>query len=1606
MKKHNLSLLGCLSLAAVVTTAIAADATRVSATANPPNPQRLAENTPQIVNGLKLPTNPAFWFDYDNDGIKEWIYGSVRSYNLYKFNADLSGQTKLSGTLSKTFDGWINYGNKEEIDAYSTTTIMDFENNAFTELFSLGINNKNKNSLRPLDFDNDGKPDFWKGKPYDSDNTSGEILTLAGKGTFVGEHISLMTPDEYYNEVITSGGVGLGSPIGIWRPETPPRGANGNSFTQIDINNDGYMDFVDYPSGYFLLNAGGGRFMIDQFGGSVALRDFDGDGTNDVFVYDWRTTEISVQLQHGNGEADVTKLYSGLNCSEPVWICDFDKDGDLDILAAFNSKDNHLSNNANEYQDTYLLMFENNGKGKFKRHEYFIEGKINFAACTDYNADGNYELIGWTEDKSTRYSNYFIWSCYLSGLKINTNCEKVAEYKGDFSYNIITPANIDNSGLTRLLFPDAMITLSDAKNTRPNRPSAPKVNYNTTTGEVYISWERGTDKESPGLDLTYALRIGTAPGKGDIMYAYAAADGSRLNMAEGNCGYSTYRRLDASGWPEGTVYVSVQTIDPGYMGSEFSDYTTFEKRSPAVAFIISGAEGPTVGDELVLTLTSPVVSGTTYEWNAGDGTVEPKADGTWGVKFPTSGSKAITLSATSASGNRAVKSRTVKINGSRFERDEAFETTVDAAFDMDLDGKTEVLARNFYEGDEEGNYTTVKRIYNSDLSLYDPWIVDINNDGLADVCTSGVRAINEGDKSMSVEKLDKGIGLSPLAYDFDNDGYADIYSDPDIYADSKVIKRNMGDYLTFEDTPLEKSMTALIDYNADGLMDYIYSDKDTKELYINKGGFKFEKDESFTMPDVILRDYSYAVADIDGNGRPEIVWNDYRSSYGSIHYADATYIKWSDGDVTSFPAPDGYQFNGVCGTFDFDNNGCFDVIVSLNRMYTYYIVYFNADKTYHTEIARNIYSYSGLFYKRSDGRIGMGCYAVHGPGNEAPTAPTALRASQNSKYVIIEWERGTDKETPSAGLRYNISIRRKGAGGEGAYFMSPLNGGINGVAVPSNKQLLQGPKITIPLEAIPAGEYEVKVQSVDMQYMQSDFSETLTFTVAASGAFDLPTATMVGKKETVSVYAGVDPADIDFGEGSKILSTTAHSVDVCWLTEGTKTVKYGGFSSSIHVHPALNASFAVPAEILRGTKWIIKCDNAHNSKWDLVRYEFDRPNIFEVKEIPQNKLYEFRSVDENTVEFTFSGAVWTNLTYLRHTVTEDYGSDVFEVIPNYVDMTATPEISIVEIDADGHYLLNWAVSTELSQMVTGVKVFKETSIYGRFEQLAEFGVETTSFADVNSLPSVKSERYALVYNLPYGETKMTTPHRPMHLMINKGTGDSWNLIWNRYEGRDIASYRILRGTSRESLQFVAEVAGSNSSYSDFDAPSGECFYAVEIIADAPVSARVRSRADNGYASRSNVVSTADAGTLTPISSISISSTSGDFIIDGNETEALQLLAIVSPAEATIRKVDWAVAEGSDVVSVDSNGLVSVLKDGTATVRATAADGSGVYDEVVVTVSNFSGVEEVIVAPGEAKRPNDIYTLQGILVKRNADSDDIRALPPGFYIIGGRKVLVK
>jgi uncharacterized protein YjdB len=66
---------------------------------------------------------------------------------------------------------------------------------------------------------------------------------------------------------------------------------------------------------------------------------------------------------------------------------------------------------------------------------------------------------------------------------------------------------------------------------------------------------------------------------------------------------------------------------------------------------------------------------------------------------------------------------------------------------------------------------------------------------------------------------------------------------------------------------------------------------------------------------------------------------------------------------------------------------------------------------------------------------------------------------------------------------------------------------------------------------------------------------------------------------------------------------------------------------------------------------------------------------------------------------------------------------------------------------------------------------------------------------------------------------------------------------------------------------------------------------------------------------------------------------------------LQLSAQVLPANASNKTVTWSITSGVDKASISSTGLVTALNNGTAVVRATANDGSGVYGTLSITISN-------------------------------------------------------
>ena len=253
---------------------------------------------------------------------------------------------------------------------------------------------------------------------------------------------------------------------------------------------------------------------------------------------------------------------------------------------------------------------------------------------------------------------------------------------------------------------------------------------------------------------------------------------------------------------------------------------------------------------------------------------------------------------------------------------------------------------------------------------------------------------------------------------------------------------------------------------------------------------------------------------------------------------------------------------------------------------------------------------------------------------------------------------------------------------------------------------------------------------------------------------------------------------------------------------------------------------------------------------------------------------------------------------------------------------------------------------------------------------------------------------------------MSPAHQPMHLMVNRGAGTGWNLSWNKYEGRNVISYRILRGDSPSSLKNIAEVAGSISSYTDVDAPAGECFYAVEFDVEKAGRILKASAASYATASRSNVVSTSDAGTLIPATYVSISSIDGSFDVDGKEKTELQLIATVYPVDATMRGVNWMVSSGEDIVSINASGLVKVHANGYATVRAVSTDGSSVYAEVNINVKDFTDITGFVDIKSDEIRSNNVYNAQGLIIKCDATDDDLRRLAPGLYIFRGRKIVVK
>ncbi len=396
-----------------------------------------------------------------------------------------------------------------------------------------------------------------------------------------------------------------------------------------DIDSDGDLDFVltgiEMQENLYL----GKKFYVYYTGsnsgllstghavpgfayGSMDLADYDNDGDLDLAITGLvddalgrEQTLLAVYLnENGLFKNRVLSKYDEFQMDDRVKWVDYDLDGDMDLFAAGRHKNagnsfvifrndkgllNHVPVTFGSFipwgikegdfdcdgdpdllafsGDAQIKILKNNG-GAFAAYQS-IQVPLNSltADWADFDLDGDLDIIISGDGQSSGSVWYYTNNHgVFRGTRFNISGRHgrpaIADYDGDRVLDLFLTG--DNCALFRN-------DLAGSANTRPVPPTS--LSASTSSASVVLSWNNGTDTETPAPGLTYNIRVGTAPGLNDVVPSQALADGFLLTRTSGNVQQNLCWAI--KGLQPGTYYWSVQTIDQGFLGSKFAREKSF-----------------------------------------------------------------------------------------------------------------------------------------------------------------------------------------------------------------------------------------------------------------------------------------------------------------------------------------------------------------------------------------------------------------------------------------------------------------------------------------------------------------------------------------------------------------------------------------------------------------------------------------------------------------------------------------------------------------------------------------------------------------------------------------------------------------------------------------------------------------------------------------------------------------------------------------------------------------------------------------------------------------------------------------------------------------------
>ncbi len=956
-----------------------------------------------------------------------------------------------------------------------------------------------------------------------------------------------------------------------------------------DFDGDGRLDIIliaqngSQPVTKIYRNAGGGSFvdmganLAALFAGSVACGDYDNDGDLDILLmgYDGSGPVTKVYRNDHGVFTDIHANLPNVDNGAAAWG-DYDNDGRLDIALVGSTYSGGVS-------APIAKVFHNDGGGNFTDIGAALT-PVSLASVGwgDYDNDGDLDLV---VSGSTPSGN--VTKVYRNdgGVFVDIGADLTGVSGGHVAW-----ADYDDDGALDLLVAGYsgsgfLTTLYRNQSGTANSAPAPPPGLNAVVGadQVTLGWDAASDSETPSTGLTYNVRVGTTPGGVDVVAPMASAStGIRWLPEAGNGGENGARAIRRL--RPGTYYWSVQAIDTGLAGSQFSPEESFTLCDASLSPTGRSLSAP--GGTGTVTITTP----STCAWEAYSSVSWiVVSTGTSGV-----GDGVVQYSVTpntgaARTGTIIIAGQTFTVQQSAYFSEAVLTPTVSTGLavwgDFDGDGALDI----FVGGTD--SVTNPARILRNDGGVFTDigtnfglaaggaaW-GDFDNDGRLDLVVVGstgsqsVVRIYHNDGGGVFTDIQAGLpGFSNASVDwgdFNNDGKLDLLLTGDAGWNTYVTKiyRNDGGGVF---TDIGAALPGVVsgcarwgDYDNDGNLDILLTGFPIQAtVFRNEGGGVFS-DIHANFPAVYYS--SAAWGDFDNDGNLDILLCGWVAGAGAT---TKLYRNNGSGGFTEVPAGLPGNSRGSVAWGDYDNDGNLDILIT-GDFGT--LVYRNQGGGTFVNIGEVLPG--GSFYCSSswgdydnDGALdiltvaGLGsartCRVFHNDSaapNSPPTPPGALTTPSGAGQVTLQWATAADDRTPTQGLTYNVRVATAPGGLDVLSPMSSLLTGRRDLPKDGNA----AHRTSAIVESLPPGTYYWSVQAVDGAFAASPFAGESSFTVCSASVDPLSSSFVSA--------GGMGSATVTTGAGCTWVAETSSQ----WIkvTSGATGLGNGSVGFSVDPNP-------------------------------------------------------------------------------------------------------------------------------------------------------------------------------------------------------------------------------------------------------------------------------------------------------------------------------------------------------------------------------------------------------------------------------------------------------